>query len=681
MQIPSYFGPQLMGGIHNSAGLSYQDTCALYNFFNYLNKDDELLSLGIEMINDFSLHKEGHIITAQVKIQTLSLKDMLKILEKTPLKRNDTIMVVCAQFDDELRQIIKKRDRFRYAIQSDLDSDWKESITSDFEAELKKKGIDFKNNLFLKSEYVELPADMAHMALFFVITKWLERERRTVDISGFMNKLSVFIQKLRETSGSLSLKQLKEFVEEHSTESLVKQIIKTAYETQFIQPTELISVLGETKDDIFKQLEKRIQEAQDHFNNQEFSESLEIYSSIEKIYQKNELKVQCAVLHELLNNYDYAIKYCDEILKMDPSHYEACLIRGSSLGALNRFNEAIEQFEYTLSLKPSVLAHYNLGYIYFISESADSTKKAIAHFKACLEIDSMFEDAHLNLSIAYFQTGVYGESLKHINKALDIDSESYEAVSHKGELYRFFGLYDDAIDYFEQCLTKHNENQQALYGLALCFTEKGYLSEAAIYYKRLFEFHSDKIFKKGVSNTIGGKTLIVDLGWKRTIYGHFEVIKENLIYIDIAGVQLKIPLSIAKDYIFIGCLQLIDETGTIIYPTVGKFMETKEDFQTLKNNIQESVQLDQFFDKPLFVDFNGSIEINIEEREKYVLIEMFVCNQPLVVGITDQKGDGFESFKDYFKLYGQCRIHFECVETSEVVVIDCISKVNLKSLV
>ncbi|ANY67114.1 hypothetical protein BBD42_12060 [Paenibacillus sp. BIHB 4019] len=681
MQMPSYFGPQLMGGIHNSAGLSYQDTCALYNFFTYLNKDDELLSLGVEMVNDFSIHKEGNIITAQVKKQTLSLKDMLKILEKTPLKRNDTILVVCAQFDDELRQIIKKRERFRYAMQSDLDSDWKETIISDFEAELVKKEIDPKSNLFVKSEYVELPADMAHMALFFVIMKWLEREKRTVDISGFMNSLSVYIQKLRETSGSLSLKQLKEFAEEHSTKSLVTEIIETAYKSQFIQPTELMSVLGETKDEIYRQLEKRIQEAQEHFNNQEFSESLEIYSSLETIFRKKLLKFQCAILHELLNNYDCAIKYCDEIIKMDPTHYEAYLIRGLSLKALKRFEEAMEQFEYSLSLKASVLAHYNLGYIYFTSQSVDSTKKAIEHFKSCLEIDSMFKYAHLNLSIAYFQMGIYGDSLKHINKALDIDPESYEALAHKGELYRFFGLYDDAIDYFEQCLTKQKENQQALFGLALCFTEKGYLSEAAIYYKRFFKFHSDKFFKNGISNSIGRKAIIVDLGWKRTVYGHFEVIKENLIYVDIAGVQLKVSLSVAKDYIFIGCVQFNVETNTIIYPTVGKFMETKEDFQALIYKIQETAQLEQFFDKPLFVDFNHSIEINIEEREKYVLIEMFFFDQPLVVGITDQKGDGFKSFKDYFELYGQCRIHFECVKTSEVFVIDGISKVIIKPLV
>lgn len=78
--MPSYFGPQLMGGINNSVGLSYQDLCALYNYFSYLNRDEPLLSLGIELINDFSLHKEGHTITAQVKKQSLSLKDLLKIL-------------------------------------------------------------------------------------------------------------------------------------------------------------------------------------------------------------------------------------------------------------------------------------------------------------------------------------------------------------------------------------------------------------------------------------------------------------------------------------------------------------------------------------------------------------------------------------------------------------------------
>jgi tetratricopeptide (TPR) repeat protein len=392
------------------------------------------------------------------------------------------------------------------------------------------------------------------------------------------------------------------------------------------------------------------------------------------------LKFQCAVLHELLNNYDDSLKYCDEILNTDPTHYKANLLRGSSLGALHRLDEAIEQFEHTLSIKASALAHYNLGYTYLISDRSDSNQKAINHFKACLEMEDMFEAANLNLSIAYYQIGAYGESLKHINEVLDINPESYKALSHKGELYRFFGLYDDAIDYFEQCLTFHAENRQSLYGLALCFAEKGFLSEAVIYFRQLFEHHSDTIFKDSVASSIGKKALLVDVGWKRTVYGYFKVIKEDLLHIEISGVQLIVPLDIVKDYIFIGCVQLTDETGSMMYPAVGKFMEKSEDFRTLISHIQDIAQLTQCFDKPLFVDFNDNIEINIEEREKYVLIEMVFCDQPLVIGITDQKGDGFQAFKDYFDLFGQCRIHFECVETTQLFVIEGISKVNLKSL-
>ncbi|GAV11749.1 two-component sensor [Paenibacillus sp. NAIST15-1] len=63
------------------------------------------------------------------------------------------------------------------------------------------------------------------------------------------------------------------------------------------------------------------------------------------------------------------------------------------------------------------------------------------------------------------------------------------------------------------------------------------------------------------------------------------------------------------------------------------------------------------------------------KREKYVLIEMLFRDQPVGVGITDQKGEGLQAFIDYFDLYGQCRIHFKCVETSQLFVIDGISKV------
>ncbi|WP_411345643.1 tetratricopeptide repeat protein [Paenibacillus sp. WLX1005] len=313
---------------------------------------------------------------------------------------------------------------------------------------------------------------MAYMALYFVVLKWLEKNKTTVDMSNFMNTIIVHIQFLRANRGSLSLSELEKFVKDHSTESIINHIIKSAYESQFIEPSQTISMLGETKEEILSELEANIQLAQKHFDNEEFKESLEIYLALDKLYKKEVIKFHCSVLFEMLDDYENALEYSSEVLKLNPSHYDANLIKGSSLGRLNRIDEAIEQFEKILNMKESEIAHYSLGYTYLISEHDDSKEKAIRHFKACLELDQDFVSAHLNLSIVYFHSGIYMESLFHINKTLQLDPELSNAYSHKGELYRFFGLYDDAIDYFEECLLRDTQNKTALYGISLTFAEK-----------------------------------------------------------------------------------------------------------------------------------------------------------------------------------------------------------------
>ncbi|WP_411345644.1 dsDNA nuclease domain-containing protein [Paenibacillus sp. WLX1005] len=139
MNFPSYFGPRLSGGSYSSAGYLYQDICALFCLFNSLNRGENVTSLGIEMINDFTIHRTNSTITAQVKKKTMSINDILKIIRETPNIDTDTIMIICTNFQEDLRQLITKMNNYKYAMNSDLDEAWKISITRDFYEELNKR--------------------------------------------------------------------------------------------------------------------------------------------------------------------------------------------------------------------------------------------------------------------------------------------------------------------------------------------------------------------------------------------------------------------------------------------------------------------------------------------------------------------------------------------------------------
>ena len=84
----------------------------------------------------------------------------------------------------------------------------------------------------------------------------------------------------------------------------------------------------------------------------------------------------------------------------------------------------------------------------------------------------------------------------------------------------------------------------------------------------------------------------------------------------------------------------------------------------------------QYFDKPMYINFGKEIDINLTERKKDVFMEIIFGNKYRIIGITDKKGDGFKTFIELFKKYGQYRIHLEF--DGEVFIIDTSKDINLK---
>ncbi|MCC5468598.1 dsDNA nuclease domain-containing protein [Pelosinus baikalensis] len=80
MDVPCYFGPKLTGGAHSSAGFAYQDLCGLICLFESLNRDEEVLSISMETINDFAIHHRHQTVTSQVKKQTLTIPFIKQLL-------------------------------------------------------------------------------------------------------------------------------------------------------------------------------------------------------------------------------------------------------------------------------------------------------------------------------------------------------------------------------------------------------------------------------------------------------------------------------------------------------------------------------------------------------------------------------------------------------------------------
>lgn len=421
--------------------------------------------------------------------------------------------------------------------------------------------------------------------------------------------------------------------------------------------------------EVINQIEESIYEVKEFIKRKEYSKALEIYLGASKIFKTDKIFLNIASLYYIMDKYEEAINTANSILNSQLYGIEAMNIKGKSLSKLKRFDEAIDLFKTLVVLESNFSSYYNLGVTYYMS---GNTYKAIEEYKNSLSINNEFASAHLNISICYFDTMQYDLSLYHINEALRLDSSMYEAYGRKGEYYRFFENYDEAIKYFELCLNINPENYQSLFGMAISLQMKEKEIESINYFKRFFKLYSNKIF------TNGEETVIINIGYKKTNIFTFKKINNNIFEVFIKNKSMCINLDDDSSQIYIGGITISDDTGSILYPTIGKIYKDNEDYNKCINNIKQAVTLHQYFNNPIYVDFEKEIKVDITEKEKCVMIEINFGNSYKIVGLTNSKGKGFSTFIKLFDKYEQFRI--QIVESDNIFIIDCVDNINIKKL-
>lgn len=424
-------------------------------------------------------------------------------------------------------------------------------------------------------------------------------------------------------------------------------------------------------DNSINDLHHRLFEAQILAQNSEYKKALEIYKAFEKLSDETFYKLGCATMYQFLDEYDSAISYCNKILNQAPETFEAHFIKATCL-ALNKKNElAVESFNRALEIKNDEKVHYNLGVLYMFTKSYQS---AIDSYHTCLELNSNNASAHLNLGVCLFSIMCYEKSLVHFNKAIEIAPNLYQAYGQIGEYYRFFGEYERAVEYFELCLLLDSRNYQVLYGIAFSLIKLNRVSEASIYYKLFINKYKKELFKNILTSDIA----IVDIGYETTTSFSISLKPNEIASIKIDDFELQVNLQEGESYIFIGAQLISDNTGSLPYATLGKVYTVKKEFQKTVANFKDKAGLFQYFDQPLYVDFNNNISFNVIERNKNVLIEININDLPFISGITDKKTGGLESFIEHFNKNGQFRFHLET--KGEVFIVDGLKNVNIKLL-
>ena len=413
------------------------------------------------------------------------------------------------------------------------------------------------------------------------------------------------------------------------------------------------------------ELEKSLSGAYECFKKENYNKALELYLETSKLCKNETIYLDVANLYYNLGIYEKAIEFADIILGMKLHQYEAINIKGASLVKLKKYDEAISAFKYGLSIGQSYIDYYNLGFVYYIS---GNNHEAIEQYKKCLEINKEHAESHLNISICYFNTMQYELSLGHINEALRLDPKMYQAYVRKGEHYRFFEEYDKAIKYFRLCLELDSKNYQSLLGVAISLQMTDKISESVEYFKKFFELYSDNLFKDDKKTIV-----IVDIGYKKTHFIKIDKIDKSIYRLFIKNKHMNIDIKDDGNIIYIGCVNLSDDTATLHYPIIGKSYKNKKSYEECITNIKNSVELQQIFDEPRWIEFENKIKVEIIEQIDEVEIKIKFGDSYEILGLTDNKGEGFRRFIEKFNEYEQFIIQIE--HPDDVFRIDCVNNI------
>ena len=188
-------------------------------------------------------------------------------------------------------------------------------------------------------------------------------------------------------------------------------------------------------------------------------------------------------------NYQVAIDYYNEVLKVEPKHLDTYNNLGAVFHVLGDNKKAISYIEKVIEIDPKhVEANNNLG---VLSQKLGEHQKAISCYEKVIEIDPKHIEAHSNLGAAYADLGKQQKAIDYLEKAKVLKPDHTISLYNLGVALYSSKQYKKASEQFK--LINFKDSKSYLLG---CLYE---LDDKATFFQEL-----DEITKQEETNAIIG---------------------------------------------------------------------------------------------------------------------------------------------------------------------------------
>lgn len=191
-----------------------------------------------------------------------------------------------------------------------------------------------------------------------------------------------------------------------------------------------------------------------------------------------------AVTRERVTDWQNSFSLFSQAIEATEANYVAHSNLGVALARLDSSDEAEKHLRHALRIhRKYARAYCGLGVLYM--KNRELPDSAITYFKAALEIDPSFANAHFNYAIALAQVGDTGAAIKHYEQAARDPGLKGGALSNLGILVAQRKDYSSAVEYFAKAITHEPGNPRPYMNRAKAWEEWGELDSAIAEYNRL----------------------------------------------------------------------------------------------------------------------------------------------------------------------------------------------------
>ncbi len=202
-------------------------------------------------------------------------------------------------------------------------------------------------------------------------------------------------------------------------------------------------------------------------------------------------KIEIALSHHKSGSLSEAEAIYRQILRDNPSHFDALHLLGVIANQSGNIGQAIELISRAIHQDPvQPYAHNNLG---LALQTDGKLEEASASYRKALSIKPDFTDAHFNLGNVLQAQGKFDEAIASYGRALELQPQDAEAHNNLGSALRSQGKLEEAVASFRKATALSPGYAEAYNNLGATLQEQGKLDEASAALRNALVFKADYV--------------------------------------------------------------------------------------------------------------------------------------------------------------------------------------------